>query len=532
MKQMIASAGVLILAATGCRAQSGLKTRSVSMFNNGYTYVVRSGQVACPSGVFSLRDKEIPAAAAGTIWFSSDKGISHAEFRRDTTRKMADAANVMQLLRANTGRKVTITCMMGSGQPLQYTGEITAVVYDTASATDYMEGLLMLKTEKGPVSIFRNMLNYSVIEFSGEGVHRIAQSKVTGNLNVYLKGSPNTADLSMAWVQQQQAWEPTYRLQLSGNKKARLQLNADISSPGFEMNGADLNLVLASPQVLNGARLSRLTGSGEWYSANLGDASGQYMPEDAMIKAPLVRSVAREGNDDVQVSADKAADYYIYRLKNISLRPGAHAQVPILSADLDVAHIYHSALPAATEYNILGTEDPTVQVYHPVYHKIRTKNTLTEPWAPAALMLETEEKNGNIFISQVYMPATPPGETAYVTVDKSSDMVVQQSEEEKSRQTGALSIPGRTGGYTVIYDKITVSVTMKLANRSGDARQMMLNRSVQGKMLSSDAGWKVVSAKSVSGSPNGNNQVSWELSLNPGEEKVITYTYEVYIRSN
>lgn len=532
MKQLFASAGVLILAVTGCRAQSGLKTRSVSMFNNGYTYVVRSGQVNCPSGVFSLRDKEIPAAAAGTIWFSSDQGISHAEFRRDTIRKMADAVNVMHLLKANTGKKVTITCMMGSGQPLQYSGEITAVVYDTTSATEYMEGLLMLKTEKGPVSIFRNMLNYSVIEFSGEGVHRIAQSKISGNLNVYLKGNPGNADLSMAWVQQQQAWEPTYRLQLSVNRKARLQLNADISSPGFEMTGADLNLVFASPQVLNGTRLSRLTGSGEWYGANLGDASGEYIAEDAMVKAPLVRSVAREAADDVLVSADKAADYYIYRLKNISLKAGSHAQVQILASDLDVSHVYQSTLPAASEYGMAVSEDPAVPVYHPVYHKIRVKNTLSEPWAPAVLMLETEQKSGNVFLGQVYMPATPPGETAYVTVDKSSDMVVQQAEEEKSRQTGAMNIPGRTGGYVVIYDMITVSVTMKLANRSGDARQMVLNRSVQGKMLSSDLGWKVVPAKSVSGSPNGNNQVSWELSLNPGEEKVITYTYEVYIRSN
>lgn len=531
MKNYLA-ATALLLTIAGCQAQSGLKTRSVSMFNNGYTYVVSSGQVNCESGVFTLRDKEIPPAVAGTIWFSSGKGISHAEFRKDTTSKMADAVNVMQLLKANMGKKVTITMTATMGQPIQYSGEIINVVYDSAVVSDYAPGYVTMKTEKGPVSIFRNMLNYSVIEFAADGVNRYPQSTVSNQLNVHLKGNPKSADLTMAWVQRQQAWEPAYRMRLSGTKKAALQLNADISSPGFAMDGADLNLIAASPSVVNGTRLSRLTGSAEWYSADLGSEDDEDRYDGIDGQAWQISAVARKAIEDVEVSRDKAADYYIYRLKNISLKPGAHAQVPILSADLDVAHVYQSLLPPATESGIVGTEEPAIPVYYPVYHKIRTKNTLAEPWVPAALMLETEEKNGSVFISQVYMPATAPGETALITVDKSTDMVVQQSEEETSRQTGALSIPGRTGDYTAVYDKLTVKVTMKLANRSSDARQMVLNRSVQGKMVSSDLGWKVVSVKSASGSPNGNNQVSWELSLNPGEEKVITYTYEVYIRSN
>jgi hypothetical protein len=59
------------LAVSGCKAQSGLKTKEVFMYKNGFTYVHAEGKVNSPGGVWSLSQKDIPNALFGTIWFQS-----------------------------------------------------------------------------------------------------------------------------------------------------------------------------------------------------------------------------------------------------------------------------------------------------------------------------------------------------------------------------------------------------------------------------------------------------------------------------
>src|SRR5688572_26600321 len=89
-----------VIALASC-AQPPLKTKAVYMYKNGYAFVLKEGQVPLTNGNFTLREKDIPQASFGSIWFNSKNGINHISAQIDTVQTYLYAPGVQAILKAN-----------------------------------------------------------------------------------------------------------------------------------------------------------------------------------------------------------------------------------------------------------------------------------------------------------------------------------------------------------------------------------------------------------------------------------------------
>ena len=81
------------------------------------------------------------------------------------------------------------------------------------------------------------------------------------------------------------------------------------------------------------------------------------------------------------------------------------------------------------------------------------------------------------------------------------------------------------------YDAVTVEGTLKVRNYKSKAISLSITKTVPGEVLSvSDDGKSEKLAEAIR-SANPTTRLTWEVTVKPGEEKVITYRYKVMVRS-
>ncbi len=82
------------------------------------------------------------------------------------------------------------------------------------------------------------------------------------------------------------------------------------------------------------------------------------------------------------------------------------------------------------------------------------------------------------------------------------------------------------------YDLIQVTGKVKIRNYKNKAVKMQLDKAITGTLKQSSADWEVTNKiqQQQGRSVNKLNKVCWEVTLKAGEEMVIEYDYEVYVR--
>jgi hypothetical protein len=319
-------------------------------------------------------------------------------------------------------------------------------------------------------------------------------------------------------------WIPEYFIELGENNTATLRLNANVVNNALDITNAEVNFVVGVPNFQQG-NLQEPLSSEQDISEILAALGGGQITYNVMSnvmegRAPMMKNIA-DNSQPVNADGTTVEDYFFYTLKNISLKKGQRASIPLLEANVPVRDIYAAELPSNNGGIIpfAGQKPRETQVYH----SIELTNMTSKPWTSGSAFLVTTENGQQRPLAQDILPYAPKGAKSEVKITVASDIKVTDDEQEIARDSDQKRKNGQ------LYDDVTVEAHITVKNYKDKPVTLDLHRIIYGDLQKSDADWKTTREVDMYNASNPKNNVTWEVTVNGGDEKVITYHYKVEI---
>ena len=521
------------------KGQSTFKTESISIFKDGSSFVQKNGTVATNNGTFSFKGDNIPKALFGTFWVSSTKSIINEVLSyMDTIRKSttAPSQNILEILDAMKGKSVAIKIQF---QQQIFEGKIVDIGYqENSSVYSESSNLFITKTPSFIHFLTKENRHKYLMAKDIESIETNddvrptftkTAEKLTPTLDIIFDNNKPTQDLKLMYLQKGITWSPFYNLELQDNGKAVLKLNSEISNNAEPINYCDINFVVGVPNFKYATSLTELVNFENLItSENRNDNNVSQANTYSLNYSNLTTSnftVATVGNSNFEnnLEAENVQDLYFYNLKNVSLRQGGRAHYELFNSEVNYEHIYEVELTANKEDYQYGTDFITdSKNQNLVYHGIKIKNNTNNPFTAAPVLL-TEKKGDRLLpIAQDLLSYTPMQASSVIRLTSTSDIQATQAEKQKSSTSKFKKWNSK------IWDLVNVESKVTVKNYKKTACKIIIKRYIMGDLIKSSIDWDKAQLNAVSGSLNFLNKVEWTITLNPGEEKVITYSYNYY----
>ncbi|MCP4438182.1 MAG: hypothetical protein GY810_04490 [Aureispira sp.] len=517
-------------------AQNYLKTESVSIFKNSSAFFIKSGEVKTPLGHWQITKEEIPQALNGTLWFLSPSGqFKSIRSFVDTTKKQepAYASTFTELLSLNNGKKVRIYL---NDKEANTTIEGTIKIpIDLKKKEKIKLNLPMypIQTDDGRTHVIAPGL-IKRLEFPGTDIAYSRDEetkKLVPTIRINFKNKAAQQNLQMMYLQKGLSWKPDYLIELVEENKAKLGLRATIVNDIEDVNVKKLNLVAGVPNFKYATSLSPLVNlihknislSGAIALDNVGNFRNDFVGYGGFTAT----GNNNNNNNNNFGGASAVEDLYYYTLEDIILKKGERGFFDVLNLEVPIEHIYVTHLKAnsASYVNNYSYNEPK----NPVDHTIKLKNNSKYTWTAGSAMVVKRDKNEKIQpISQDILMYTSQNDDISVKLTEAPDVGVTYSETEIKRD------PQKTlkhnDGKSYYYDLITVKSEMKVQNFKKKDIRMDIKRTITGQLVESSEKWQKAERVLTYFSVNPVTDVCWETTLKAGEEKKITYQYQIYVR--
>lgn len=533
---------------------SELKTAAVAAFKNGLAFVVKQGDVHVEAGVGNL--EPVPSATLGSLWIApNDPGASLDQVvaRRYKVPASQNLTALAEVLLANAGKTVTV---IDNGQK-EYTGEIIGFrqpdkikkrdegsgssansngpgfYASNAPAAHVPPEFLLLKSEGKLLALyFHNIARVVlppdvVLERSQEEEHKALQFKV--------RGAKDHAHLTMGYLEHGLGWTPSYLISLQDDKKAQITMQAVLLNDAEDLKNTDLFFVVGVPnfaysnipspmalqqnllEFMQAAARKDDMSNARYSNAITGQMIGGIIDAEA---APSLVSTTEE----LQGSPEE--DLFLYTRKDVTLAQGERATYNVFSDTVNYEHIYEwdledqprvDAFGIAQNMPATGSDRSTRQN---VWHSLRLKNTTKFPWTSAPTLVISDSKP----VAQDTLPYTPKSASSILKLTIATDIRARHEENEVDRQKDVQ----RRHNYN--YDQVTVEGKLTVKNYKSKAVQLSITDRVRGTVESqTDDGKSEKLAEAIT-VDNPLSRLTWEITLQAGEEKTIKYRYKLWLR--
>ncbi|HUK86655.1 MAG TPA: DUF4139 domain-containing protein [Terriglobales bacterium] len=519
----------------GDDAVTEMKPVSVAAFKNGLAFVIKRGTARLQSG--EGRIGFAPAATLGTLWVApAGEGVSLDELvaYRYERPKSRTAQSVQELFALNVGKTVTVEYsnkeITGEILPLPEEKPEPGAAEAGAVAVPRPAGLLLLKVEGKTVALNASYVN--ILSFAGEPNTQVTASASLKALRFKLKGAGESADLTMGYLEKGLGWTPSYMISLKDETTAQITLQAVVVNDAEDVAGADLFFVVGVPNFRYADVPSPMA-----LQQSLAEMIGMLSVNGRGSGGPMSNAVmAQRTSADTEYGAvgDFSAtvgelvgapeeDLFLYSKPGVTLAKGERATYNVFTAPVAIEHIYEWEVAASQQLDRYG--NPTQQTpdttENNVWHSLRLTNSSKFPWTSAPALVISGTKP----ISQDTLLYTPKGAKTNLKLTVATDVRANRQELEVARQPRVLRWNGAD------YDAVTVEGTLKVRNYKSKAISLHITKTVPGEVLSaSDEGKSEKLAEAIR-SANPTTRLTWEVTVKPGEEKVITYRYKVMVRS-
>jgi hypothetical protein len=225
------------------------------------------------------------------------------------------------------------------------------------------------------------------------------------------------------------------------------------------------------------------------------------------------------------MSSAPEEDLFLYNRSGVTLAKGERASYNVFSGNVDYEHHYSWEVtgepPVDAAGNVPSRNSSDENRADSVWHTIRLKNGTRFPWTSAPALVISGDKP----ISQDTLPYTSKGASANLKITIATDLRASHEEREVARQKEPEYRPG--------YNYSLVSVEGKLTVTSYKTKEVRLSivKNLRGKTeFQSDEGKSVQLAEGIE-SDNSTSRLTWEITLKPGEKRVVTYRYKVWVRA-
>lgn len=502
---------LLLLSTLTVFGQQSLNTKKVSIFKNGTALVVNEGSLSPKNGQVVLPIP--PETTFGTYFLSSTKenSIKQHHFKNDTVKSKVACGSEWQYLAGNIGKYVTLSYTAS-----QQTDKTLSGVIEDFNTNN---GILKLKTDQGKHVLMHAGNVYSV-EFKeqennfywADSVKRVSVLKLEKPTeNILLQETYMTGGIN---------WIPSYYLKLKDEKSARLEMKAIVENYAQDFKDADVELIVGAPQLLHAGTNDPMTYD---YVTNTGSAPTRYRNTMALqSNAAFTMAMKSEDaagdffNENFMTEGEKSGDMYIYKLGKITLGKSTKGYYPVFAANTEYKDKYEGTIPDNTQYVNTRYCQQEEQQFD-VFHSLEIKNTSTVPLTSASVTVVNEKEQ---LVAQDELKYTPIGSTNNIRLSKAIDIIMKNSEEEKSRDDNAKKI-GKTN-----YSKAVIKGTIPIQNFQNKDITVSITKEVNGTVSSSSDNAKIVKKNSY----NYNNplsEIKWEITVKAGAKTTLNYEYEV-----
>lgn len=538
MKKLSLLVFILFVSACACFGDElQLKPKTCAVFKNGVGMFVSDGEAGVQSGSPYVWLNEVLPVSHGSLWILTyDKETKVDEVVALKADLVREAVTQVEILQANVGKKVSIQWgdkeITGVIQSFPETGKKSPPAqYNVYYNTPDMPTVVSVKTEKGLVSLLISSI--SMLVFPDDYNKMVTIKEGAKKLRLKVTTAKTSVKLGMSYLQKGITWAPSYLIDISDAKKAKIIMSATVVNDAQDMEDSALYFVVGYPNfmfqdVLSplasdadvGTFINALTNRSMPYAGPTSNMVAQTTGyADSLSVSEASYSASSAGN----LSGEVAEDLFFYEMKNVILKKGERAYYAVFAADVDYKHIYEWDIPekAASSYSYSNYDSSvSADEQDKVWHSLKLSNATAYPWTTAPAMTVKSFRA----LGQDVLNYTPKGAKSNVKITVAPDIKVKRVENEKERKNNAL----QKYGYS--YDLVTVDGKLTLKNFKNQSVTMDITKKISGEIVSVSDNGKVEKLAEALKSLNPSSRITWEFPLKDGEEKNITYSYKIYIR--
>ena len=561
--------GITGLAATGAYAQAvaDAKTTEAALFKNGFGFVVR--EFAVPSaGEHVLKD--LPTPVHGTFWILPEQGnaaVKDAVAYSAPRTKMTEALTLLQLVRANVGKRVEVRTEADGWTPgtilaaPEHTPKLPLKTPDASDYGDYGYGgyygygryaggrgyrpppaaeqtkqaeFVLLKTAKGVLALPPAEIK-GVRAPGGELSASMPQSEPGAALRMKVTGGGGR--FRVAYLEWGLTWAPSYRVDISTPGQAALACKGEIMDDVEELRGTTVNFITGFPNLAfaevddpmalsgdvsdfiqslitqgerNNGPSRGASATAQWSGSNMGPGPGASNEPGGPLPMMPAEGEVRE-------------DLFLYPHSDVTLHPGERGYYQLFAKAVPYEDIYAWDIKDSLDdssrwlYDGDGSARPEPEE---VWHSLRLTNTGDIPWTTGPAITTQQGKP----LGQDTLFYTAPSARTLLKITRSLEIGAQQSETEVARQRD-VSISGWGN-----WDLVTVAGKLHVRNQKSIPITLLVKKTLSGEVSETTPKAEDVTPARGVMSVNAQNVLTWEIKLPPGGTAAFTYQYKAYVR--
>ncbi|MBI2192584.1 MAG: hypothetical protein HYU36_11430 [Planctomycetes bacterium] len=519
------------------------RIESLGLFKNGLAVVQRVATVAGP-GLYRL--DSIPEAVHGTFWVAADARVEAMVVARDV--EVSEPGPVgHDLQRELAGRKVLIRFRDEKMAPV----EGTVVKFESPRGAEFWDRtyqpvqqsiwwpygsrpapastpsrFLLIDTVEARLYVDTGMIGTLRVE-GPEGAARRRQPVL---VVAVIEAKQDPVTLRFQYLAKGMAWAPSYRVDLTDPKKLWIEQGAVIRNELEDVADAEISLISGFPSVEFAHVLSPLSARATW-SAFFQQLNQRVQPGHAATMNVMAQQVVSYGGDSgvggsglPEIPAGDGVDIYYHSLGKRSLAEGDALFLRTASGETAYERIVEWIVPDTRradgryidEYQRNQNPDDFQDA---AWDAVRFRNPFTFPMTTGPAMMTA----GGRFSGQRMTSWVNSGEETTLHITKALSLRTRQAEHEEEGARSVVFVGGND------YRRTTVKGELLACNHRREPMKLVIRRQFSGDLLEAEAGPKCVLREEGVYSVNKRNELIWNLTLQPGEEKTLTYRYGVLV---
>ena len=490
------------------------KIVAVDLFKNGLA-VVKCEVTLDKPGTYVLAD--VPQPVHGTYWVESAGRVETAVKVRDVDVPAAEAT-AGDPQDDFAGKKVTLHLKGGARPPVVGTMLKLKPAKPDAAAGRF----LVLQTAKGRAYVEAAEVAAVEAEDAGDTVKRRRPRLL---LTLAATDQPETK-VTLRYLTHGLSWAPSYRVDITDPKTLALEQAATVRNELADLDGAAVRLISGYPSVQFAHVRSLLAPATSWatFLSELGNGAGR----DHDL---LTNSFAGQGMHTNKTTRSiptlslgatptgEGVDLHYEPIGRRTIAEGETLSLTVAAGKAEYERVVEWLVPDARDET--GRQDARAAAEDDVWDALRFKNPLPFPMTSGPATVTA----GGRFNGQRASYWVNPGEETVLRVEKTLSVRTRATETERPGKDAGGRDFAWVGGRQ--YRLGAVEGELAVSNHRKEPVRVLIRRRFSGELVKADgAPAATLLAEGVS-SVNKRNELMWAVTLKPGEEKSLKYSYTV-----
>ena len=557
-----------------------LPIKELTVFKDGHAFVAHEGEMPTDEHGNVVMDY-LPAPVIGTFWpYSAEKRAKLTSVVASRKRVLVErtALSVRELLEANIGAEAIIAESGTNRYAATILGVPSRSAEEQAARNPPNTGerlpekgnLILLQTAEGVKAVAIDRIQD--VTFKQAHKPAAANEEFRNLLTLKLdwgKAKPaKMVNVGLFYLQKGVRWIPSYKVEIDGDGKAAVKLQATLLNELADLEDVSVNLVIGVPtfafkDTIDPIALQQdLALLSQYFRTDTGGRNG---PLDSNFSNAIMAQQQFAGNIEYRPAsgsgaggllgpeigeAGKNEDLFVFNVQHVSLKRGERMVLPIAEFTLPYKDVFTLELPFGPPPEMRGNLNTEQQrelarLFNApkVMHKIRLTNNSKYPLTTAPALII---RQGRV-LAQGMMTYTSTGASVDLPITTAVDFQVKKSEVESKRTPNAVEENGNRYSRIDLTGKITVT-----CHRTGPA-ELEITRYVLGAADSAESDGKVEKMNmfengdylagggypswwSWYGWPNwwnyfnGIGRITWKLTLDADQSKELGYQWHYFWR--